>query len=135
MWVKVLPFSVKKGPEKKVPSQKRCSFFEEKKKFKIPCFKVCRSLMYFILSEIRRRSTFSLQQCCMDDHCLGPFTQLSVSSLKDNEWSPPQWKPAYTPSWISPPNASSESSPSKREELLNPSPPRMEILFFAFLGR
>merc|ERR1712014_520968 len=53
----------------------------------------------------------------------GPFTQLSGSSLKDNEWSPPQWKPAYTPSWMSPPNASSESSSSKREELLNPSPP------------
>merc|ERR1712014_561433 len=53
----------------------------------------------------------------------GPFTQLSGSSLKDNEWSPPQWKLACTPSWMSPPSASSESSSSKREELLNPSPP------------
>ena len=69
MRVKVLHFSVKKDPEKKVPYQKRCSFFEEKN-FKILRFKVCRSLMYFILSEIRRRSTFSLQKSCMDDHCL-----------------------------------------------------------------
>ena len=63
----------------------------------------------------------------------GPFTQLSGSSLKDNEWSPPQWKPACTPSWMSLPNASSESSSSKREELLNPSPPvtKMFLRFFS----
>ena len=64
----------------------------------------------------------------------GPFTQLSGSSLKDNEWSAPQWKPAYTPSWISPPNASSESSSSKREELLNPSPPVTKNLELFRLG-
>merc|ERR1712156_879188 len=68
----------------------------------------------------------------------GPFTQLSGSSLKDNEWSPPQWKLACTPSWMSPPNASSESSSSKREELLNPSPPDTnpwkikKVLLFVF---
>merc|ERR1712156_487976 len=68
----------------------------------------------------------------------GPFTQLSGSSLKDNEWSPPQWKLACTPSWMSPPSASSESSSSKREELLNPSPPDTnpwkikKVLLFVF---
>merc|ERR1719336_2535499 len=52
----------------------------------------------------------------------GPFTQLSGSLLKVNEWFLPPWKLACTPSWMSPQNASSESSSSKHEELLKPSP-------------
>merc|ERR1712050_50474 len=39
-----------------------------------------------------------------------------------NEWFLPPWKLACTPSWMSPQNASSESSSSKHEELLKPSP-------------
>merc|ERR1719336_218680 len=52
----------------------------------------------------------------------GLFTQLSGSLLKDNEWFLPPWKLACTPSWMSPQNASSESSSSKHEELSKPSP-------------
>merc|ERR1719336_1797144 len=52
----------------------------------------------------------------------GLFTLLSGSLLKVNEWFLPPWKLACTPSWMSPQNASSESSSSKHEELLKPSP-------------
>merc|ERR1719336_1316736 len=52
----------------------------------------------------------------------GLFTQLSGLLLKVNEWFLPPWKLACTPSWMSPQNASSESSLSKHEELLRPSP-------------
>merc|ERR1711941_244592 len=57
----------------------------------------------------------------------GLFTQLSGSLLKVNEWFLPPWKLACTPSWMSPQNASSESSSSKHEELSKPSPEKKDI--------
>merc|ERR1719336_1698452 len=61
----------------------------------------------------------------------GPFTQLSGSLLKVNEWFLPPWKLACTPSWMSPQNASSESSSSKHEELLKPSPEKKDTKFLS----
>merc|ERR1711879_739354 len=61
----------------------------------------------------------------------GLFTQLSGSLLKVNEWFLPPWKLACTPSWMSPQNASSESSSSKHEELLKPSPEKKDTKFLS----
>merc|ERR1719336_2251650 len=61
----------------------------------------------------------------------GLFTLLSGSLLKVNEWFLPPWKLACTPSWMSPQNASSESSSSKHEELLKPSPEKKDTKFLS----
>merc|ERR1739838_1084247 len=53
------------------------------------------------------------------------------SLLKVNEWFLPPWKLACTPSWMSPQNASSESSSSKHEELLKPSPETKDTKFLS----